>query len=289
MKDSYYFPHTSGARYDPKIVEMLSVYKMSGYGWFWVLLELLREQDGYKLDLSGKYSLNALAMQMYTDSNTAKKFIDDCVNEFHLFESDGNCFWSNSLKERMEYVDIKREKARDAANKRWQNRSDILSNNADAMQTHSDGNASKVNKSKVDKSKVKEIHRPDIENIIAYFNQKFCKNYKLTDDLVDKVKTRLKTFSIDQLIKAIEIASSIPFYIGLNDSGWSATPKWLFGSDGKVDEILNKEDEIDLSKILTLKAKDCFIKKDMECDLKISTGISDMCKVCFKERAKWMT
>ena len=177
MKDAYYFPHDSNARHDPKILEMISVYGMQGYGWFWTLVELLREQTDYKLDISGKYGCNAMAMQMYTENEAAKKFIDDCINEFHLFESDGECFWSNSLKRRMEHPDEKREKARMAANKRWENRPDIPVDNADAMQTHSGSNASKVNESKVNESKLNTYAQtsdkksePDVQESSLHFN-----------------------------------------------------------------------------------------------------------------------
>ena len=156
MKDAYYFSHDSNARHDPKILEMLSVYGMQGYGWYWALVETLREQADYRLNISGKYSCNAMAMQMYCDHATAKKFIDDCINEFHLFESDGEYFWSKSLSQRMQYLDEKRYKARMAANKRWKNRPDIAADNADAMQTQCGSNASKVNESKVNESKVNE-------------------------------------------------------------------------------------------------------------------------------------
>ena len=248
---------------------------------------MLREQKDYYLKINEKYSYGVFAIQLHADNSTAKKFIDDCINEFNLFKSDGEYSWSNSLKERMRYLDEKRQKARKAANVRWKDRGRIRKVNANAMQMHSECNASKVNKSKEKESKVKDIYRSDIEEIISYFNEKFCKNYKLTDDLVDKIKTRLKIFSIDQLKKAIEIVSLIPFYTGLNDRGWKATPKWLFASDGKVDEILNKEDEIDLSGILISKAKECFKVKDMECEVKISKDIPEKCKVCFRERSKW--
>ena len=135
MKDAYYFSHDSNARYDPKILEMISVYGMQGYGWYWVIIEMLREQEDYILKINGKYSHNAFAMQMQCDDiNIVKKFIDDCINEFELFESENGYFWSESLKERMEFMDDKREKARDAANKRW---GEVKKKNvnANAMQT----------------------------------------------------------------------------------------------------------------------------------------------------------
>ena len=57
----------------------------------------------------------------------------------------------------MEYLDRKREKARIAANKRWGNKPEKPVDNADAMQTQCDSNASKVKESKVNKSKLNEI------------------------------------------------------------------------------------------------------------------------------------
>lgn len=154
MKDAYYFPHDSNAKNDPKILAMLSVYGMQGYGWYWVIIEMLREQNDYKMDICGKYSFNAFAMQMLCDAETAEKFIMDCINEFKLFESDGNYFWSNSLIRRMKNKEEKSEKARQSALKRW-NRQD----NANAMQTHSKGNAIKEKEIK-EKENINNISPP---------------------------------------------------------------------------------------------------------------------------------
>ena len=63
-KDAYYFSHDANARQDPKILEMISVYGIEGYGRYWILVEMLREQSDYTLSLTGKYTFNALAMQM---------------------------------------------------------------------------------------------------------------------------------------------------------------------------------------------------------------------------------
>ena len=46
-KDAYYFPHDSNARHDPKIVAMTAVYGMAGYGYYWAIIEILREQKDY--------------------------------------------------------------------------------------------------------------------------------------------------------------------------------------------------------------------------------------------------
>lgn len=118
-KEAYYFSHDSNARHDPKMTAMRSVYGSEGYGWFWIIVELMREADEYKLDMQGKYTFNAYAMQMHTECNTAEQFIMDCINEFNLFHSDNSFFWSPSLLRRMDMREQTSEKRREAANKRW--------------------------------------------------------------------------------------------------------------------------------------------------------------------------
>ena len=134
MKDAYYFSHDSNARHDPKILSMISVYGMAGYGWYWVIIEILREQEDYKFSIVKEHSYNAIAMQLYIDCNAAKKFIDDCINEFELFVSDGQCFWSESLLERMQILADKRRKLSENAAKRWEKQAQKNDSNAKAMQ-----------------------------------------------------------------------------------------------------------------------------------------------------------
>jgi len=143
-KEAYYFSHDANARNDQKILAMRSVYGAEGYGWYWIIVEMLREATDYKIKLT-KYTSNALALQMQCTPDAAHKFVQDCIHEFNLFESDGEYFWSNSLLRRMKEKEIKSEKARQAALSRWGKDS-----NADAMQTQCNRNAIK-------EKKVKEI------------------------------------------------------------------------------------------------------------------------------------
>ncbi|MCO7128424.1 DUF4373 domain-containing protein, partial [Sporolactobacillus shoreicorticis] len=133
MKDAYYFSHDSNARYDPKILAMRAVFGMEGYGRYWCLIEILRDEDGYKLEKT-KHLYDALAMQMQCERNAAKEFVDACINEFGLLHEDDNFIWSESLISRMENKDKKSEKARKAAQKRWQK----SSNDAGSMHMQSD-------------------------------------------------------------------------------------------------------------------------------------------------------
>ena len=119
LKDAYYFSHDSNSRYDPKILSMISVYGMQGYGWFWVIIEILREQDKCKFDIQKPHNYNAIALQCQSDCKTIKKYINTCINDFELLKTDGKYIWSESLLKRMFLADLKSKKMRENALKRW--------------------------------------------------------------------------------------------------------------------------------------------------------------------------
>lgn len=144
-KEAYYFSHDANARQDPKVLEMISVYGAEGYGRYWMIVEMMREQGNHTLKISGKYAFNALAMQLHCTSDAAAKFVHDCIEEFELFESDGELFWSNSLIRRMAMREEVSQKRKKAAEKRWGKKPDgsTIPENEDAqpMQLHSISNA----------------------------------------------------------------------------------------------------------------------------------------------------
>ena len=59
-KDAYFFSHDCNARNDPKILALRSVYGAEGYGVYFMLVEILREQPEYKLSVT-KYIWSTLA------------------------------------------------------------------------------------------------------------------------------------------------------------------------------------------------------------------------------------
>ncbi len=141
------------------MLEMRAVYGAEGYGWYWMIIEMMREQSDFKLELCKR---NALAMHLQCDPDAAHSFVQSCINEFGLFDTDDEFFWSNSLLRRMNMRLEKSEKARQAALKRW-GKDDSCDRNADAMRSHSDRNAIK---GKERKGKIKE--RKEKENKTAY-------------------------------------------------------------------------------------------------------------------------
>lgn len=182
-KDAYYFSHDSNARHDPKITAMRSVYGSEGYGWYWMLIEMMREADGYRLEMQGKYTFNAYAMQMHSDCNTIERFVHDCINEFYLFASDGSQFWSESLLRRMDIREKTSEVRRSAANKRWgKSKRDANASSIDAKAMQ--GKESKRNESKGNEKK--EIYTHDQleiikDNLLSLCNRVEIQGFTLHD------------------------------------------------------------------------------------------------------------
>lgn len=175
MKDAFYFSHDSNARHDTKIGAMRSVYGMEGYGWYWVLIEMMREQETYRLRISGKYDYKVLAKQMECEPDAAAQFVHDCIHEFTgeeggLFLTDGDFIWSESLNRRMEKKEARSENAKKAAQARW--------GDAPAMQQQCKGNAIKERKEKkeIKESSNKEKDSPapsddDFKRIFKLYSQ----------------------------------------------------------------------------------------------------------------------
>jgi len=196
---AYYFSHDANARHDPNICEMRAEYGMEGYGIYWSIIEMLREQEEYKLNLK---RTNAIAMQTHSDKVLIKNFIGDCIEKFDLFESDGEWFWSKSLLRRMKLKEQRSEKARKSAEARW--------GNSKKMRTHSECNAIKEKKRKGKKKS------PEKKQTIKIKKKKPCKHrhgeYKhvlLTNDeytnLLKKWGKKKLQFMIKRLDEGIEM------------------------------------------------------------------------------------
>jgi len=207
IKDAYYFPHDSNARNDPKILDMISQYGMLGYGWFWVLVEMLREQSDYKLKLN---KCNAYALQMRCTSDEADKYIHDCIDAFDLLKSDGEYFWSESLIRRMNEINEKTEKRRKAALSRWSKC------NEDAMHMQSDAIKRKERKRK--ESKVKDIY------ITA-------QHLSMSKEEYDKLVSKYGQNAVDSKIEYAQNYKKLKNYVSL----YLTLNNWLKADIGKTE------------------------------------------------------
>ena len=158
MKKTY-FNHDSNARHDYRVMKMRAKLGMESYGIFWALLEMLfTEENKICID-----DYDTLAFGLQCDSKILKKVIED----FDLFVIEDGCFYSKRLNKQIESINSKSAKAKENASKRW--------NNANAKQTQSDSNASKVKYSKVDKSKVKKSNYYNDISFPDYYDIHYAK------------------------------------------------------------------------------------------------------------------
>jgi len=200
QKDAYYFSHDSNASSDPKISAMINQYGIEGYGRFWIIVEILREQQEYRLPLKG-YVFNALAMRLQCDFDAAEKYVKDCIENHELFDSDGQYFWSNSLVRRMKQKEDRSRQASEAAKKRWEH----SGGNADAMQTQCGSNAIKGKESKVKDKDRSSSSIPVRTEIFTAFEKEFGR--LLSPMEIEQLKGWEKEHSQELILEALKRAA----------------------------------------------------------------------------------
>ena len=144
-KDAYYFRHDSNAHRDMKMVALRRAHGMAGYGVFWLLVEVMREQTEYKIM---RQQIPDLAYDFRVDD--LENIVNTCCN-LGLFVCDGDEIWAPALCRNMEAVEEKRHRAKEAgkigALKRWH--SDPI---ATPLRSHSNERKGKDNKGEKRKS-----------------------------------------------------------------------------------------------------------------------------------------
>lgn len=149
-KDAYYFSHDSNARNDPKILALRFVHGAEGYAVYFMLIEILREQPGYKLLLT-EYTWQALSMQMSVPADKVKEIITDCCTKFTdgennepLIVNDGKYLSSASLLSRMARADEISATRKAAIEKRWKRKKQKDSATPDGGPDEASENTSEV-------------------------------------------------------------------------------------------------------------------------------------------------
>ena len=151
-KDAFYFPHFCNARHDRKLKRVQKELGIEGYGIYFMLLEILREQTDLRYPLS---EIDLLADEFGTSEQKVKVVICN----YDLFQVDENQnFFSFKMIIYLQPYFEKSERAREAANKRWNNANAYTN----AIEMQSNSNASKVNKTKVKETKLNKIKESKI-------------------------------------------------------------------------------------------------------------------------------
>ena len=79
MKDAYYFSHDSNARNDQRLIKLRMKYGMEGYGIYFGIIEILREQEDYILFES---DVDGIAY----DLRIEPKQLEDIIHNYNLFQ-----------------------------------------------------------------------------------------------------------------------------------------------------------------------------------------------------------
>ena len=178
-KDTFYFSHDYNARNDEKIKRLIRKHGMVGYGIFWSIVEdLYNNANALRTDYEG------IAYDLRSDCEV----VASVVNDFDLFIFDGDFFGSNSVQERLDQRNNKSESARKSASYRWEN--------ANALQTQSEGNDKKERKGKEIKGKEKKIKYKDNVLLTENENQKLVSEHG--KEIVEKAYEFLSSYKIEK-------------------------------------------------------------------------------------------
>lgn len=98
-KDALSFNHYSNTRYSIEMRVLRKHYGSTGYGLYWVIIEILAETATHQLALN-EAIFEAIATETDLPKEYVSSFINDCINRFRLFSSDSTYFWCSLLKRR---------------------------------------------------------------------------------------------------------------------------------------------------------------------------------------------
>ena len=223
MKDAYYFSHDSNARNDQRLIKVRMKYGMEGYGIYFGIIEIMREQEDYIISES---DIESVAY----DLRVEKDMIKDLLYNHRLFEIRRDAvrkeafFFSKSLKRRMEKLDLIKEKRSEAGRIGGKSKASVK-----AKGKHLE--ARRVDKSKGDKSKV-------YKNTVNIEFEKFWDlyNYKVGS----KSKVLKKWESLNELDRGM-IMEHLPHYIkSTPDKQFRKHPATYLNNQGWFDEIVVK-------------------------------------------------
>jgi DnaD/phage-associated family protein len=202
-KEAYYFSHDSNARNDEKILMLRAEHGMTGYGVYWILLEMMFESADSKLSLA---KIKGIAVSFNVDVTLLKEIINTAISE-QLFVSDGEKFWSESLIRRKEkFHDLKAKKSaagKKGMAKRWGNKQ--IDNNVitDDNTVITKNNKGKESKEKESKEKENNIIAAD--NPFTFYENNFgVLSSFIADDLGQWIDELNQELVIRAMQKALE-------------------------------------------------------------------------------------
>ena len=158
-----------------------------GYAIYFMILERLREEDDYK----SKNDYMMIAYDLRVDEEKVKKVI----NDYDLFIVDDDVFYSKSFMERMNIKDLKRLKAQESINKRWdkeknKRNDDEYERNTNVLQTYNERNTDLY----------KEKKRKEKESEVKKSKEKKSKENTVKNCNAPSAERRVRTFAFESLV-----------------------------------------------------------------------------------------
>jgi hypothetical protein len=180
-KDTFYFSHDYNARNDEKIKMLIRKHGMIGYGVFWAIVEdLYNNANALRTDYDGI----AYDLRLHSD------IIKSVVNDFDLFEINGDYFGSSSVQARLDQRNEKSLSARKSASYRWNKKEE----GANALRTLSEGNAIKERKGKEIKGKEIKNTLPPLQEFLEYCKKNLEQNKFIYTEYEYSLKSKYDTW-----------------------------------------------------------------------------------------------
>lgn len=194
-----YFSHDFNARNDIKLKKLNMELGMNGIGLYWCIVECLYENNGY-LDLA---QLDLLAYELRVEKNLIEKLI----NDFDLFKTNKNRFYSKSVLQRLEKINEISKKNKENVRKRWekekQKKEERTNNDGDTTVLQSNYKE-KEKKIKENKNKIKENIIITTTNIYEYIESNFGR--PLSPVEFEKINSWLSLYKQEIIEHAVKIA-----------------------------------------------------------------------------------
>lgn len=220
-----YFSHDSNARNSDKLMKVRMKLGAEGYGIFFMLIERLREEEGYKSTID----YDTLAFDLRVDAEKVKQVVEDY--DLFKFTEDGKYFYSDSFNERMEIMDVRaqqrKSKAKKAAEARWNKQSEDTSNaqalpkqcssNAQALLNHANKiklNKIKLNKTKINKNKPVTSSGGSPNNDVQELIDVYQENFGVVNPIVQlELKEKLDVYGKEMILESFRrtIGKDKPF------------------------------------------------------------------------------
>lgn len=124
MKDNITYYHQYSDELDePEVILMVDKYGVEGYGRYIIIKHMLREEEGFRINISKPTVWILFAKRLNCNPDEAETYIKDCI-EVDLFQSDGtylSCrlFFEKGVKKLIEERIKKSKAGKKGMGSRW--------------------------------------------------------------------------------------------------------------------------------------------------------------------------